>query len=237
MAVNNKAAPKSTNPPRSAVASMPPVAPADPTTNGRRKKKKKGKGRSEHVEDEDDEEMPPLENTTITGLSPELESVHISATAALEKPRASPEGLEATAAELYNNFMDPPGHFGTGTDDYWNNLPTQTRDFVRDMHSQAALGGTADMASKAQTMYSMAQHVIQTGKIPGKVLPGSYPSSIPFDPSILSDPAIKLSLEAAFNTVAANGGFPPINLGAPLLLFVVSCMSSFSRCCYRRRCI
>jgi hypothetical protein len=215
MTVNNKAAPKSTNWPRSAVPSIPPLAPVDPTTNGRRKKKKKGKGRSEAYDEEDDEEMPPLESTTITGLSPELESAHLSANAALEKARASREELEATATELYSHFMDPPGHFGTGTDDYWNSLPTQTRDFVRDIHSQAALAGTTDTTSKAQTMYSMAQHVIQTGKIPTKVLPGSYPvSSIPFDPSVLSDPAIKLSLEAAFNTVAANGGFPSLNLSA-----------------------
>lgn len=218
MAVGNKAAPKSTNGPRSAVASVPPLVPADPMSNGKRKKKKKGKGRSEVYEDEDEDEMPPLESTTITGLSPELESTHLPPNSPSDKARTSREELEATASELFNQFMETsPGHFGAGTDDYWNNLPTQTRDFVRDIHSQAAMGGPADMASKAQTMYSMAQHVIQTGKIPGKVLPGSYPvSSIPFDPSVLSDPAIKLSLEAAFNTVAANGGFPPINLGMSL---------------------
>lgn len=217
MAINPKAPAKSTNGPRSALPSVPPLAPVDPTANGKRKKKKRGKARSEVYDDDEEEEMPPLESTGITGLSPELESAHLSANAALEKARASREELEATATELYSHFMDPPpAHFGGGTDDYWNNLPTQTRDFVRDIHSQAALAGTADMTSKAQTMYSMAQHVIQTGKIPGKVLPGSYPvSSIPFDPSVLSDPAIKLSLEAAFNTVAANGGFPPLNLGAP----------------------
>lgn len=214
MAVNHKPPAKSTNGPRNGPP-VPPLA-VDPTTNGgkRKKKGKKGKARSEHYEDDEEDEMPPLEASGITGLSPELESAHLSANAALEKARASREELEATATELYSHFMDPPAHFGGGTDDYWNSLPTQTRDFVRDIHSQAALAGTADMTSKAQTMYSMAQHVIQTGKIPGKVLPGSYPvANIPFDPSVLSDPAIKLSLEAAFNTVAANGGFPPLNLG------------------------
>jgi len=226
MAVNNKAAPKSTNPPRTAVPSVPSLAPVDPTANGKRKKKKKGKSRSEAYEEEDEEEMPPLESTTITGLSPELESAHLSANAALEKARASREELEATATELYSHFMDPPGHFGSGTDDYWNSLPTQTRDFVRDIHSQAALAGTTDTTSKAQTMYSMAQHVIQTGKIPTKVLPGSYPvSSIPFDPSVLSDPAIKLSLEAAFNAVAANGGLPSLNFGATSSLCMLSFLS------------
>ena len=61
--------------------------------------------------------------------------------------------------------------------------------------------------SKAQTMYAIAQQMIRTGgKVVSKGLPGSYPlENVPFDPAVLSDPAIRRSLEAAFNTANANG--------------------------------
>jgi hypothetical protein len=209
MAVNQRSPVKqatATN--RTPVPPTPPPVASDPTANGRRKKKKKGKGRAEAYDDDEDDDIPELESAVgTTGLSPELESAHLSANAALQKARASREELEATATELYSHLLDPPGHFGDVTEDYWKSLPSQTRDFLQS--STAALSGNPD--SRASTMYSMAQTFIQTGKMPTKVLPGSYPmSGLPFE---LSDPAIKRSLEAAFNTVAASGGYPPLNYG------------------------
>ncbi|KAF8310753.1 hypothetical protein DL93DRAFT_1569262 [Clavulina sp. PMI_390] len=233
--------------------SLTPAADPTANGKRKKKKKGKSRAES-YDDDEDEDVPPPLEHnayanatapnatTTNTGLSPQLEATHLATghmngpqgtgatigigvgIASSDRVRATQEELEATASELFNQFLESPATFGGvnvgvgmggvpltqlsgipmpmgpgsgGADDYWNNLPTQTRDF-------------------AQTMYSMAQHVIQTGRVPtSKALPGSYPvSSIPFDPSVLSDPAIKLSLEAAFNSVAANGGFPPISLGA-----------------------
>lgn len=210
MALNPRSPAKQTTATTRSVVPPPlPPAPADPTSNGKRKKKKKGKGRAEIFDDDDEDELPPLESAVgTTGLSPELESAHLSANAALEKARASREELEATATELYSHILDSPGHFGDGSEEYWKTLPTSARELLQS--STAALSG--DPNSRANTMYSMAQTFIQTGKMPTKVLPGSYPmSGIPFE---LSDPAIKRSLEAAFNSVSANGTYPNMTYGA-----------------------
>lgn len=213
MALNSRSPAKQmTTTTRSAAPPSPlPAAPADHTTsNGKRKKKKKGKGRAENYDDEDDDELPPLESAVgTTGLSPTLESAHLSANAALDKARVSREELEATATQLYNHMLETPGHFGADPEEYWKSLPPSARELLA--QSTQALSG--DPNSRANTMYAMAQTFIQTGKMPTKVLPGSYPmSGIPFE---LSDPAIKRSLEAAFNTVAPNGVYPPMNYGAP----------------------
>lgn len=215
MAVNNKSAAKQTS---SARPSIPPPAPVstDSTTNGKRKKKKKGKGRADTYDEDDDDDTHRTDPTPhpTTGLTPaELESAHLSANAAVDKAMIYPSReLQETARELYSHFMDPPAGHRDG-EEYWSSLPSQTREFVRNVHSQAALAtGPGDM-SKAQTMFAIAQQMIQSGKGANKGLPGSYPPSVPLDPAVFSDPAIKLSLEAAFNNVAANGGFPPLDLG------------------------
>ncbi|KAF9513515.1 hypothetical protein BS47DRAFT_1393230 [Hydnum rufescens UP504] len=216
MAINQKSPPKQTTAPRPNLVPLVPVS-SDSNGNAKRKKKKKGKGRADVYEDDDEEDTGHPEPTPpiTTGLSPELESVHLSANAALDKARPSQRELQDTAHELYSHFMDPPGMNGDDGDEYWKNLPAQTREFVRNVHSQAALSVSGGEVSKAQTMYAIAQQMMQSGK-GTKGIPGSYPVSnrnIPFDSSVLSDPAIKLSLEAALNSVTAKGGFPPLGLG------------------------
>jgi hypothetical protein len=223
MAINQKSPPKQTTAPRPNLLPPVPVS-SDSNGNAKRKKKKKGKGRADVYEDDDEEDTghPEPAPPVTTGLSPELESVHLSANAALDKARPSQRELQDTAHELYSHFMDPPGTNGDDGDEYWKNLPAQTREFVRNVHSQAALSVSGGEVSKAQTMYAIAQQMMQSGK-GTKGIPGSYPVSnrnIPFDSSVLSDPAIKLSLEAALNSVTAKGGFPPLGLGL-----------SFSRSC------
>ncbi|KZT21322.1 hypothetical protein NEOLEDRAFT_763368 [Neolentinus lepideus HHB14362 ss-1] len=192
--------PSSHAPPSSPVPNSP-----SQTVNGKKKKKKKGKGRNgetdvvaSHEEyDYDESPLPELEpamGSPRTGLSPELESVHLSTTASLSASAAAARlnpadfaqaELVATANELYRR-MDADPHGGIPEDDeYWDSLPAHIRNF-------------------AQALYAIAQQMVQSGVKNGSTKgaagypPGAYPAS--FDPSIFSDPALNSVMEQ----VAAN---------------------------------
>lgn len=233
--------------PSTPIASVPPAA---QTVNGKKKKKKKGKGKSVAVaefddeEDEDEDGLPPLEpmNGTAhaqtrsaprTGLSPELESVHLSTTASLSasvaaarrfNPTAMAEAeLLATADHLARSMeVDPEGGVN---DEYWASFPDHLRNFVRNTYSQLSSGGNED--EKTQAMYAIAQQIhsgvgvnlnattTATTNTKGTTTTrysstATFPASMPFDSSIFSDPAFTLAMEQA---AAANGLHPSPDRG------------------------
>ena len=170
-------------PPATATATTPaapapaPPAPATPpaASPARKKKKKKGKGKGPALydgDDEDDDDMPELEPVTLngrphaqhTGLSPELESVHLSTTASLSASvaaaaRYSPTSvaeaeLLATADHLARSMeVDPDGP----NDEYWASFPDHLRNFVRHTYSQLSSPGNEHQ--KTQAMYAIAQQI------------------------------------------------------------------------------
>jgi hypothetical protein len=247
---------------------MPPGNGRDGGVNEKKKKKKgKGKGKMDSVtvEDEDDD-IPPLEPpraTSRTGLSPELESVHLSTTASLsasafwQDDPATREELLATAEDLYRTMGLPvgthPGHprpparNGGGEEEYadftdeeedpveyhhetshhtWASLPTNVRNFVRNSYAQVP-----DRV-KAEALYSMMMQ-------PGLVTRGPPPNSrsttnghhygaaaghgaatyqsIPFDPSIFSDPAFNAAMEQAAAAIRGVSVPMPVSMPMPQL--------------------
>ena len=138
----------------------PPVQNVPTTSNPestKKKKKKKNKSKStpaasesrvdsKHEEEEDeDDDMPPLEPApglyrSLTGLPPELEAVHLSATASLSatvaaaarnNPTAAAHAELIAAADDLCRRMDADPQGGISTDDdYWKSLPEHIRNFV-----------------------------------------------------------------------------------------------------------
>lgn len=219
------------------VPSVPP-SPSKGTPNGKKKKKKKGKGKSVAVDEEDDydEDMPDLEpmhtilngrTTSHTGLSPELESVHLSTTRSLSAAQLNP--AEAAEAELLATAdhlarsMELDSADGDINNEYWASFPHNLRTFVRNTYSQLSAPGTEQ--DKTRAMYAIAQQ-LQTGAglPPGtgglsltasatvkgvtrsattRYPPGSFPTSMQFDPAIFADPGFAIAMEKA----AAASGF------------------------------
>lgn len=225
----------STPPPPSSLVGIPPLEGA----NGKKKKKKKGKGKGKGVgagpqydgDDEEDEELPELEAVTMngrgrsgshTGLSPELESVHLSTTASLSasvaaaarlSPTAAAEAeLLATADHLARSMeVDPEGMVN---DEYWASFPDHLRNFVRHTYSQ--LSSPGNEAQKTQAMYAIAQQIhsgagvnftasatvkgttrTATTRYPPGAFPANIPPMPPFDPSIFNEPAFAEAIAAA----------------------------------------
>jgi hypothetical protein len=233
-------------PPPESPPAQPPVSETSPSKKKKKKKRAKAVNGSpyhaeeeEEEEEEDDVDMPPLEPLVSpplrTGLSPELESVHLSTTASLNASAAATAKLSATAAaaqaellatadDLYRRMdADPEGGMGLADDDeYWAALPAHIRNFVRTTRSQSAMTAGDESAIKAQAMYAIAQQMVQSGLkaahgAPGAngtgptkgapgYPPGAYPSSLPFDPAIFSNRAFTEAVEQA---AAAHGRLPP----------------------------
>jgi hypothetical protein len=212
----------------SAPASVAPTPATSPVA--RKKKKKKGKGKGPALYDgegEDDDDLPELEPVTMngrshaqhTGLSPELESVHLSTTASLSAatgltPTAVAEAeLLATADHLARSMEVVPD--GMVNDEYWASFPDHLRNFVRHTYSQLSSPGNEHQ--KTQAMYAIAQQIHSgagvnftasttvkgtTRTTTTRYPPGAFPTSMSFDPSIFTDPAITQAMERA---AAANG--------------------------------
>lgn len=219
--IPNRSANPSVNPPI-----QPVVLPAqpEPTTDGKKKKKKKGKvkgGEAAQANQSDDEllqmepvNMPPQAVLRRSGLSPELESVHLSTTASLSASAAAAARLNATAqaqAELLATANDLYRKMDTDTmpddDDYWASLPSHIKNFVKMTYSQTTNPNmNANERSKAQSMFAIAQQMIQSGA--GRTSPKGVqpPGAYPFDPAIFSDPAFNLAME---QTIAAAAPLPP----------------------------
>ncbi|KAF8591733.1 hypothetical protein K439DRAFT_787367 [Ramaria rubella] len=221
---------------QSNISAPPPPRspPPESVVNGKKKKKKKGKPRGldpnlpSHpaFADDDDDDVPQLEPVAShhsvhrTGLSPELESVHLSTTASLSASAAAAARLNATAAaqaELLATANDLYRRMDTDSmpddDDYWASLPSHIKNFVKMTYSQSTNPNVnQNERTKAQSMFAIAQQMIQSGA--GRTSPkggqgqppGAYPSTLPFDPSIFSDPAFNLAME---QTLAASGPLPP----------------------------
>ncbi|TFY58653.1 hypothetical protein EVJ58_g6283, partial [Rhodofomes roseus] len=221
-----------------------PVA-AHALTNGKKKKKKKGKGKGPDIdpafegmvfddriytEDEMPEEIqaqlanvvypaePETRSASRTGLSPELESVHLSTTASLSASlaavaRQNPGMVtEADLAATVNHLTRgiEPDAEGRFDEQSLEQLPDKLRTFVRDTYLHLSAYG--DAPEKTQAMYAIAQQIhagtggggannVQSGTR----YAGTYPTTLPFDPAMLSDPAFSLAMEQA---AAANGLHP-----------------------------
>ena len=190
------------------------------------------------ADEEYDEDMPDLEpmhtilngrTTSHTGLSPELESVHLSTTASLSASVAAARMNPAEAAEA--ELLATADHLARSMEldsadgdvnEYWASFPHNLRTFVRNTYSQLSAPGTEH--DKTQAMYAIAQQLQSgVGLAPGtgglsltasatvkgvtrsattRYPPGSFPTSMPFDPAIFTDPAFTMAMEQA---AAANG--------------------------------
>jgi len=227
----NKAA-KTMNRPSNRHPTPPPqlastYAQPDPATNGKKKKKKKGKARGFDQSgqgNQSDDDLPQLEPVNAppqavpsprrTGLSPELESVHLSTTASLSASAAAAARLNATAqaqAELLATANDLYRRMDADSlpddDDYWSKLPAHIKNFVRMTYSQSnSTNVSASDRAKVQNMYAFAQQMIQSGATKGGQPPGAFPSSLSFDPSLFTDPAFSDAME---KTLAAAAPLPP----------------------------
>lgn len=217
----------------------PRSPPPEPAVNGKKKKKKKGKAKGADPNlpatpsfADDDDDLPQLEPVTSppnpgsprsihrTGLSPELESVHLSTTASLSASAAAAARLNATAAaqaELLATANDLYRRMDTDSipdeDDYWSSLPSHIKNFVKMTYNQSTNPNVnQNERTKAQSMFAIAQQMIESGagrmspKSGQTQPPGAYPSTLPFDPAIFSDPAFNLAME---QTLAASGPLPP----------------------------
>ena len=214
---------------RPAVTTAPlpnPTLVPSPISNGK-KKKKKGKGKSVAVADydeedeDDDDDMPPLDDlngtpqqhrrsTSRTGLSPELESVHLSTTASLSaSTRLNTNMLsEELLASMDAGDPDGGGVGGGMNNEYWASFPDQLRNFVRSTYSQLSSPGNED--EKTQAMYTIAQQIHAGVELNLNANSKSntttrYSSTATFpniDASIFSDPAFQQVMEQA---AAANG--------------------------------
>ncbi|KAH7882068.1 hypothetical protein F5I97DRAFT_1911677 [Phlebopus sp. FC_14] len=232
---------------------LPPSTPqVDPATNGKKNKKKKGKEKEKepagtdvtHFGAHDGDscsDMPSLQDFDsslphTTGLSPALESVHITTTARISASAIAVARSGATT-QVHNDLL------ATANDLYRNNIEFQTngRAGAKVSHPipQPPLGKTGPngngvtddeywssfpphIRNFAQTMYNIAQQMVQsdsylksgtataTATMATKGIPGYTPGAyppLPFDPSIFSDPAFTLSVEQA--AAAALGTAPP----------------------------
>ena len=231
-------------PPPSSLAGIPPP-PSLQDVNGKRKKKKRGKGKGITMaprydgDEDEDEDLPELEPVTVngrgrsgshTGLSPELESVHLSTTASLSASvaaaaRLSPQSaaeaeLLATADHLARSMeVDPEGMVN---EEYWASFPDHLRNFVRHTYSQ--LSSPGNEAQKTQAMYAIAQQIhsgagvnftasatvkgttrTTTARYPPGALPAGIPPAPPFDPSIFNEPAFAQAMAAAANGLQTRG--------------------------------
>jgi len=133
----------------------PPTTSSLDATKKKKKKKTKTKAPSAasdsraelkyEEEEEEDDDIPPLEpapgpRRSLTGLSPELEAVHLSATASLSatvaaaaknNPTAAAHAELIAAADDLCRRMDADPQGGIATDDdYWKSLPEHIRNFV-----------------------------------------------------------------------------------------------------------
>lgn len=132
--------------PNSRSAAPPvPVQPTPPTANGKKPKKRKGKGKEpqntafqngSHYDG-----MPNLEGSgmplpPISGLSPQLESVHITTTGYLAaSATALPRSGAGIATQLHGEILATPN------DLHWRNIEVQSngRTGMRTTHSQPPL--------------------------------------------------------------------------------------------------
>lgn len=232
------------------VPPAPPSAPV-PAANGKKKKKKKGKGKAvegtapvhyddEEYEDDGDPALEPLDEATYeqpltrsasrTGLSPELESVHLTTTASLSASaaaaaRLSPMAdtdvdLAATAEHLARsvNRSAGPGEGGKG-DDPWKLFPDQLRNFV--WHTYSQLSSPGNEVQKTQAMYAIAQQIHAGAGVHVNAGAGKHgtrygPDACPtFDPALFTDPAFTRAMEqatAGIHPTAEGDGLPPPNV-------------------------
>ena len=136
------------------VQNLPMTSSPEPA---KKKKKKKSKPKTTTVapeppleskdeeDEEEDDDIPPLEPApglyrSLTGLPPELEAVHLSATASLSatvaaaarnNPTAAAHAELIAAADDLCRRMDADPQGGISTDDdYWKSLPEHIRNFV-----------------------------------------------------------------------------------------------------------
>ncbi|KAG8906511.1 vacuolar membrane-associated protein iml1 [Tulasnella sp. 403] len=162
-------------------------------------------------DEDDDEGIPALEPASFstktnsrTGLSPELESVHLSTTASLAAMAATPE-LGKTAQDLYRGLDKDMMNIPEDSE-YWLSLPPTIKSFVQNAyaHGMFPSGGSVggELHKDQPAMYTAAQQMIANGQQlkGGRAAtppypPGAYPALPPFDASVFSDPAFTQALE------------------------------------------
>ena len=142
-----------------------------------------------------------------TGLSPELESVHLNTTAKLNASAQAAFRMTSTASaqaellaaanELYRRMesetrdplLDGGGRDGseTNSSEYWAQLPNDIRSFVQTTYAHGA-AMSASERQKSEAMLALARTMV--GEAHSRAGFGSAPGVGPpsFDPALLSDP-------------------------------------------------
>lgn len=237
--------------------SQPPAAPTQQlpsATTAKKSKKKKGKGKepdpsaisvtqtnSNALDDDLYDDMPGLEEPQSpapprTGLSPMLESVHVTATTISRSGNGIATHLQTELLRPTNAYVNPAdtllnGQTGTKRsqsipqsplpkatatngpgivdEEYWSSFPPHIKNFAQTMYNIAQQMVQSDTYLKSGTATATATTVMKG--MPGYPS-GTYPP-LPFDPSIFSDPAFTLSVEqaaaAALGVASPPPGQPP----------------------------
>jgi hypothetical protein len=142
-----------------------------------------------------------------TGLSPELESVHLNTTAKLNASAQAALRMTSTASaqaellaaanELYRRMesetrepiIDGGGRDGgeSNSSEYWAQLPNHIRSFVQTTYAHGA-AMSASERQKSEAMLALAQTMVDEAhsRAGFGTAPGVGPPS--FDPALLSDP-------------------------------------------------
>ena len=105
-------------------------------------------------------------------------------------------------------------------DEYWAAFPPHIKDFVRSVWAQRPFESPGDERAKTQAMYAIAQQMVQSEKTTTTTTATAgkggdavaHPPSLPFDPSMFSDPAFTTSLEQATAAFSAAPLLPSTNV-------------------------
>lgn len=128
------------------------------------------------LEDEDEDDVQVSSNGpnhayANTGLSPELESVHLSTTASLNPKNPNnninPDlnQLMATAQQLYHSASFRETDIGSfpSAEEYWQNLPDKVQNLIR----QASNNLTGSPAERQEALMAIMTSMAKGGRIPG----------------------------------------------------------------------
>lgn len=178
---------------------LPPPSPAPPAPNGKAAKKKKKKAKRAAGDADDDPADP--DELASRALSPELDSVHVSASATLSATAVAAQAeLLATANDLYRTMED-----GAGPGDaVWAHLPPELRAYVRAEYAKSV---------RPPNMQSIVHHMEQHGWRARQTTHNSQPP-FPFDAQLFADPAFALALEQLTMAGGPKSVPPPLNAPA-----------------------
>ncbi|KAG8681959.1 hypothetical protein FRC09_017121, partial [Ceratobasidium sp. 395] len=191
-------------PTRAAPAPVPGSVPAHDQPappNGKSARKKKKKGKRGPGEGELDDAEPDVGSRA---LSPELDSVHVSANASLNASAVAAQAeLLATANDLYGTIEDGGGGAGEAV---WAGLPPELRAYVRAEYAKSV---RPTPPSIQNIVNHMERHNWANRQSPPGTATATTQPPFPFDAQLFSDPHFALALEQLTSAGAPKPLNPP----------------------------